>query len=78
MPPEPSFQPPENPSLAENPNSTVDDEMANFPVNPQPFLIAGLTVDHRWNRLARGRVVLGGEPTREHEDYPIVTLNPMP
>jgi len=52
--------------------------MANFPVNPQPYLVAGLTVEHGWNRPARGRMALGGEPTREHEDYAIVSINPMP
>lgn len=52
--------------------------MANFLVNPVPFLVAGLTVEHGWNRPARGRVALGGEPMREHEDYAIVTMEPMP
>lgn len=52
--------------------------MANFLVNPNPFLVAGLTVEHGWNRPARGRVALGGEPTREHEDYAIVSIQPMP
>ena len=52
--------------------------MANFPVNPQAFLVAGLTVEDGWNRPARGRLALGGEPTREHEDYAIITINPMP
>ena len=52
--------------------------MANFLVNPQPYLVAGLTVEDGWNRPARGRVALGGEPTREHEDYAIVSINPMP
>ena len=27
---------------------------------------------------ARGRLDLDGEPTREHEDFAIVTLEPMP
>jgi len=52
--------------------------MANFPVNPQAFLVAGLTVEHGWNRPARGRLALGGEPSREHEDYAIVSINHMP
>jgi hypothetical protein len=52
--------------------------MVNFPVNPAPFLVAGLMVNHGWNRPARGRMALGGEPTREHEDYAIVRINPMP
>jgi hypothetical protein len=51
--------------------------MANFPVNPRPFLVAGMAVDHGWNRPARARVTLGGEPTREHEDFGIVSISPM-
>jgi hypothetical protein len=50
--------------------------MANFPVNPRPFLVAGMAVDHGWNRPARARVALGGEPTREHEDFAIVFHQP--
>jgi hypothetical protein len=52
--------------------------MVNFSVNPAPFLVAVLMVNHGWNRPARGRMALGGEPTREHEDYAIVRINPMP
>jgi hypothetical protein len=52
--------------------------MANFPVNPRLFLVAGLVVDHGWNRPARAHVTLGGEPLREHEDFAIVSINPMP
>ncbi|KAG2611056.1 hypothetical protein PVAP13_4KG115815 [Panicum virgatum] len=57
---------------------STDEAMANFPVNPQAFLVAGLAVEHGWHRPARGRMALGGEPTREHEDYAIVSINPMP
>lgn len=52
--------------------------MANFLVNPQLFLVAGMNIELGWNRPARARVALGGEPTREHEDFAIVTLDPMP
>jgi len=74
---------PKSPPHSTNPNpiGTVDGDqapMANFPVNPQPYLVAGLTVEHGWNRPARDRMALGGEPTREHEDYAIVSINPMP
>lgn len=51
--------------------------MVNFHVNLQPFLLAGMTVDRGWNRPSQARVALGGEPTREHEDYAIVSINPM-
>jgi len=59
-----------------NPTSGAEQSMTNFPVNRQPYLIAGLALKHGWNRLARGRIALGGEPTREHEDYVIVSINP--
>ena len=52
--------------------------MANFPVNPQAFFVAGLTVERGWNRPARGCLALEGEQTREHEDYAIVSINTMP
>lgn len=52
--------------------------MANFPVNPQPFLVRDMQVDHGWNRPARGRLALGGEPPREHEEYAIVSIQPPP
>ena len=77
--PPPATEKQRNPSYIDISDDDPDHEaMANFPVNPQPFLIAGLTVDHGWNRPARGRMALGGEPTREHEDYAIITINPMP
>jgi hypothetical protein len=59
-------------------NAGDDDPMANFQVNLRSFLVAGLAMEHGWNRPARGRMALGGEPTREHEDFAIVTINPAP
>jgi hypothetical protein len=55
-----------------------EDGMANFPVNLRPFLVVGLVADHGWNLPARAHVALGGEPPREHEDFAIVSINPMP
>jgi hypothetical protein len=52
--------------------------MANFPINLWPFLVAGLVVDHRWNRPARAHVALGGDLPCEHEDFASVSINPMP
>lgn len=53
--------------------------MANFPVILQHFLLADMHVEHGWNRPTHSRLALGGEPTREHEDYAIiVTLQLMP
>lgn len=51
--------------------------MANFPVNPRPFLLGDLQIEHGWNHPAHRRVALGGEPTREHEDYAIMSINPV-
>ena len=69
----------ENPNLPEVSIEDADQaSMANFIINPQPYLIAGLNVDHGWNRPYCARVAQGGEPTRKHEDYAIVTVNPMP
>jgi len=63
--PPPATEKQRNPSYIDISDDDPHHEaMANFPVNPQPFLIAGLTVDHGWNRPARGRMALGGEPTR--------------
>ena len=50
--------------------------MANFLVNPRPFLVGDMMIDHGWNQPARGRVALVDEPTRE-EDYAIVSVEPM-
>lgn len=36
--------------------------MANFPVNPQPFLIADMQVENGWYRPTCGQLALGGEP----------------
>jgi hypothetical protein len=52
--------------------------MDNFPVNPRPFLVAGLVVNHGWNHPSRAHITLGGELPREHEDFAIVSINPMP
>ena len=52
--------------------------MVNFPCNPTLLLPAGLHVDHGWQRPARARVALGGEPPRRHEQYAILSLQPEP
>ncbi|TVU17546.1 hypothetical protein EJB05_33589, partial [Eragrostis curvula] len=54
------------------------DNMANFPVNPMLFAPAGANIEDGWQRPARGRLALGGEPPRLHEEYGIVTLVPPP
>lgn len=69
-------EPHENPSPPAI--AAAREAMANFPVNPQPFLVADMQVEHGWNRPARGCLALGGEPPREHEEYAIVTIQLAP
>jgi len=52
--------------------------MANFHCNPQPYLPVGDHIEHGWQRPARSRIALGGEPPRRHEDYAIVVMEPPP
>jgi hypothetical protein len=52
-------------------------EMANFAVDPAPFVPEGLEVED-WARPARGRIVINGNPPRRHDEYAIVSLVPPP
>lgn len=54
-----------------------DASMANFAVNPAPFVPEGLEVED-WARSARGRIIVFSNPPRRHEDYAIVTMLPPP
>ena len=58
-------------------NDKICEAMENFPVNPNLFTPEGFNVQDGWHRPARGQMALGGEPPRLHEDYGIVTLEPM-
>lgn len=51
--------------------------MANFAVNPEPFVLAGLELED-WARPARGRIIISGNPPRRHAEYAIVTVHPPP
>jgi hypothetical protein len=51
--------------------------MANFPVNPDPFVPDGLGIED-WTRPARGRIIISDNPPRRHNEYAIITLNPPP
>jgi len=42
------------------------------------FVSEGMHVEHGWQRPARARVALGGEPLRRHEDYAIIEMQPEP
>jgi hypothetical protein len=51
--------------------------MANFVVDPAPFVPEGLELED-WARPARGRIVINGNPPRRHDEYAIVSLAPPP
>jgi hypothetical protein len=51
--------------------------MANFDVNPIPYIPAGFDLEH-WARPARGRTIIAGNPPRRHEEFAIATLTPAP
>jgi hypothetical protein len=51
--------------------------MANFEVNPEPYIPPGFDLEH-WARPAHGRFVLVGNPPRRHDEYVIATLWPAP
>jgi hypothetical protein len=51
--------------------------MANFAVDPAPFVPEGLEIED-WARPARGRIVINGNPLRRHDEYAIVSLAPPP
>ena len=35
-------------------------------------------MEHGWQRPARARVALGGEPLRRHEEYAVIEMQPEP
>jgi hypothetical protein len=41
--------------------------MANFEVDPAPFVPEGMNVED-WARPARGRIIIGANPPRRHEE----------
>jgi hypothetical protein len=51
--------------------------MANFVVDPAPFVPEGLDIED-WARPARGQIVINGNPPRRHDEYAIVSLVPPP
>jgi hypothetical protein len=51
--------------------------MANFLVNPDPFVPDGLGIED-WARPARGRIIINDNSPRHHDEYAIITLNPPP
>lgn len=71
---------PLHPVFSVHPSSEDDqvkEDMANFAVDPAPFVPHGLEVED-WVRPARGRIIVGGNTPCRHEEYAIVTLLPPP
>lgn len=52
--------------------------MANFACDPTPYLPFGAHVENGWQRPARSRVAIGGEPPRCHEEYGIISMDLPP
>jgi hypothetical protein len=51
--------------------------MANFQVNPEPFMPKGMNVED-WARPTRRRIIVTSNPPRRHDEYAIITVNPQP
>lgn len=51
--------------------------MANIPIDPRPFVPHGFEIQHIEGRNSVQRVVLPHR-ARRHEDWAIVTINPLP
>lgn len=66
-----------SPSSSPSPSSPSP-AMANYPCNPMLYVPQGMHIEQGWNRLARSRVALGGEPPRRHEQFAIISLEPAP
>jgi hypothetical protein len=50
--------------------------MANFEVDPAPFVPEGMNVED-WARPARGRIIIAANPLRRHEEYAIISIDPL-
>jgi hypothetical protein len=76
---------PESPALESAPHNCnppsqeapPEAEMANFVVDPAPFVPEGLEIED-WARPARDRIVINGNPPRRHDEYAIVFVPPPP
>jgi hypothetical protein len=70
---------PESPrsSSTEAPSGEVTEGMANFEVDPAPFIPEGMNVED-WARPARGRIIIAANPLRRHEEYAIISIDPPP
>ncbi|TVT99299.1 hypothetical protein EJB05_55348, partial [Eragrostis curvula] len=61
-----------------SPALSADQQMANFPIDPAPYLPIGVGPQVGWLRPARGRLAIAGDARRRHEEYAIVSLIPPP
>lgn len=50
--------------------------MANFAVNPEPFIPVGLELED-WARPARGRIIISGNPPRCHEENELLAVDQL-
>jgi hypothetical protein len=63
------------PSSTEAPGGKATEGMANFEVDPAPFVPYGMNVED-WARPARGRIIIMANPPRRHE-YAIISIDPL-
>jgi hypothetical protein len=64
------------PSSIEAPGDKTTEGMANFEVDPTPFVLEGMNVED-WARPARGRIIITANPLRRHEEYAIISIDPL-
>jgi hypothetical protein len=63
------------PSSTKASGGKTTEEMANFEVDPTPFVPEGMNVED-WARPACGRIVITANPPRCHEEYAIISIDP--
>jgi hypothetical protein len=73
----PSITHPYSTHIASSSSEEEEAEMANFAVDPEPYIPEGLELED-WARPARGRIIVSANPPRAHEEYAIITLVPPP
>jgi hypothetical protein len=64
-------------SSTEAPSGEGTEGMANFEVDPAPFVPEGMNVED-WARPARGRIIIAANPPRRHEECAIISIVPPP
>jgi hypothetical protein len=65
------------PSSTEASGDQITEGMENFKVYPTtPFVPKGMNVED-WARPARGRIIITANPPRCHEEYAIISIDPL-